>query len=120
MPPDQVALAYPGLWRVEHAFRSLTIPLEFRPLFHTSESGVRGYVVASVLAYSLVRIIVDRLDAAGLDLNAKDALQRLDSIHHVAIDLGNTHVERTSTPTTEHDTLLRALKAEAGTKTHAL
>jgi transposase len=67
LPPEQVALAYRGLWRVEHAFRTLKTPLELRPLFHTSEAGVRGHVQACVLAYGLVRIIEDRLDAAGLD-----------------------------------------------------
>jgi hypothetical protein len=120
LPPEQVALAYRGLWRVENAFRTLKTPLELRPLFHTSEAGVRGHVQACVLAYALVRVIEDRLDAAGIDLNAKEALQQLDSIHHVTIHLGSTHVERTSTPTPEQAALLRALKAEPATKTKAL
>ena len=70
LPPEHVALAYRGLWRVEVAFRTLKTPLELRPLFHTSEAGVRGHVQAYVLAYGLVRFIEDRLDAASLDLNA--------------------------------------------------
>ena len=120
LPPEQVALAYRGLWRVENAFRTLKTPLELRPLFHTSEAGIRGHVQACVLAYALVRLIEDRLDAAGLGLNAKEALQQLDNIHHVTIHLGGTHLERTSTPTPEQSTILRALKAEAATKTRAL
>ncbi|MFU8888958.1 MAG: transposase [Trueperaceae bacterium] len=101
LPAEQVALAYRGLWRVENAFRMLKTPLELRPLFHTSEAGVRGHVQACVLAYALVRIIEDRLDAANLDINAKDALQQLDSIQHVTINLGATSIERTSTPNPE-------------------
>jgi hypothetical protein len=120
LPPEQVALAYRGLWRVENAFRTLKTPLELRPLFHTSEAGIRGHVQACVLAYALVRIIEDRLDAAELDLNAKEALQRLENIHHLTIHLGSTHLDRTSTPTPEQDAILRALKAELGTKTRAL
>jgi hypothetical protein len=120
LPPEQVALAYRGLWRVENAFRTLKTPLELRPLFHTSEAGVRGHVQACVLAYALVRIIEDRLDSAGLDLNAKEALQQLDSIHQVTIHLGGTHLERTSTPTPEQAALLRALKAEPAPKPRAL
>ena len=111
LPPELVALAYRGLWRVEHAFRTLKTPLELRPLFHTSEAGVRGHVQACVLAYALVRVIEHRLDAADLDLNASDALQQLDNIHHLTIDLGSTSIERTSTPNPEQAGILAALKA---------
>jgi transposase len=45
LPPEQVALAYRGLWRVENAFRTLKTPLELRPLFHTSEA-VKGQPVS--------------------------------------------------------------------------
>jgi hypothetical protein len=119
LPPEQVALAYRGLWRVENAFRTIKTPLELRPLFHTSEAGVRGHVQACVLAYALVRIIEDRLDDAGLDLNAKDALHTLDSIQHVTIALGSTNIDRTSTPSAEQATILTALKAEATPNLHA-
>jgi len=113
LPPGQVALAYRSLWRVENAFRTLMTPLELRPLFHTSEAGVRGHVQACVLAYGLVRVIEDRLDAAGLDLNAKDDLHALESIQHVTIDLGTTSIDRTSTPNPEQASILAALKTEA-------
>ena len=113
LPAEQVALAYRGLWRVENAFRTIKTPLELRPLFHTSEAGVRGHVQACVLAYGLVRVIEDRLDAAGLDASAKDALHALESIQHVTIDLGSTRIDRTSTPNAEQASILAALKADA-------
>lgn len=112
LPPEQVALAYRGLWRVENAFRTIKTPLELRPLFHTSEAGVRGHVQACVLAYALVRVIEDRLDAASLDASAKDALHALESIQHVTIDLGGTRLDRTSTPNAEQASILAALKAD--------
>lgn len=42
LPPEQVALAYRGLWRVENALRTLKTPLEHGPPFHSSEAGIRG------------------------------------------------------------------------------
>ena len=66
-----------------------------------------------MLAYGLVRVIEDRLDAAELDLNAKDALHTLESIQHVTIDLGGTRIDRISTPNAEQASILAALKAEA-------
>ncbi len=112
LPPEQVALAYRELWRVENAFRTVKSPLELRPLFHTSEAGVRGHVQACILAYALVRIMEDRLDDANLDLNAGDALQTLDGMQHVTLHLGKTSIERVSTPTSEQAAILTALKAQ--------
>jgi len=111
LPPEQVALAYRGLWRVENAFRTLKTPLELRPLFHTSEAGIRGHVQACVLAYALVRVIEDRLDAADLDTNAKDALQDLARIQRAPLARAGVTVTKTSTPTEQHRQLLAAIGA---------
>ena len=56
---------------------------------------------------------VSNAHAEGIDLNAKDALRTLESIHHVTIDLGSTSIDRTSTPSPEQASILAALKAEA-------
>jgi transposase len=111
LPPEQVALAYRGLWRVENAFRTLKTPLELRPLFHTSEAGIRGHVQACVLAYALVRIIEDRLDAAGLDLNAKEALQDLARIQRAPLYRAGITVTKTSAASEQHQRLLTAIGA---------
>jgi transposase len=111
LPPEQVALAYRGLWRVEHAFRTLKTPLELRPLFHTSEAGVRGHVQACVLAYALVRVIEDRLDAAGIDASAKEALQDLSRIQRAPLARAGITVTKTSTPNEQHQRLLAAIGA---------
>jgi len=113
LPAEQVALAYRALWRVENAFRTLKTPCDLRPLFHTSEAGVRGHVQACVPAYALARIIEDRLDAAKLDLNAKDVLHTLESIQLVTIGLGSNSIERVSAPTNVQARILPALKDEA-------
>ena len=119
LPPEQVALAYRGLWRVERAFRTLKTPLELRPIYHSSEPGIRGHVLISVLAYTLVRMLEDRLDAAGLDLNANAALERLDSIQRATITFGEHAIERTSTPDDEQAMILKALKAPLPTAINA-
>jgi len=111
LPPEQVALAYRGLWCVENAFRTLKTPLELRPLFHTSEAGVRGHVQACVLAYGLVRVIEDRLDAADIDMNAKEALQDLARIQRAPLYRAGITVTKTSAPTEQHQRLLAAIGA---------
>jgi hypothetical protein len=106
LPPEQVALAVRSLWRVENAFRTLKTPLELRPLFHRSEAGVRGHAQACVLAFALVRVIEDRLDAAGIDLNAQDALEDLARIQRAPLAHAGVTVAKTSTPTGQQQRLL--------------
>jgi len=68
---------------------------------------------AGVLANAFVRVIEDRLDTAGLDLNAKDALHALEAIQRVTIDLGTASIDRTSTPSAEQAGILAARKTES-------
>jgi len=98
LPPEQVALARRGLWRVVNAFRTLETPLELRPQFHTIGAGMRGHVQACMLAYGLVRVIEDRFDAAGLDVNAKDTLRDLARIQRSPLARAGVTVTKTSSP----------------------
>ena len=70
----------------------------------------RGLVQAFVLAYALVRFIEDRLDDAGLDVSAKDALQDLGRIQRAPLYRACISVTKTSTPT-KQQRLLAALGA---------
>jgi len=109
LPPAEVALAYRGLWRVEDAFRTFKTPLELRPIHHTSEAGVRGHVQSCVLAYLLTRIIDDRLEKAGLEVNAQAALTELSRIHRVPIQHAGLTITKTTTPDPKQQQILTAI-----------
>ena len=111
LAPEDVALAYRGLWRVERTFRTLKTPLEIRPVYHTSDAGVRGHVHTCVLAYTLARILEDRLEAAGLPMNASDALAELGRIHQVPLHEGRISITKTTTPNERQRAILHAIGA---------
>jgi len=111
LPPEDVALVYRGLWRVERTFRTLKTPLEIRPVYHTSEAGVRGHIQTCVLAYTLARLLEDRLEAAGLDANAKDALAKLGRIQQVPLHEGRITLTKTTTPNERQKAILTAIGA---------
>lgn len=110
LPPEEVALAYRGLWRIERTFRTLKTPLELRPMFHHSEAGIRGHVQACMLAYVIHRILDDRLEASHLTLNVDEALSRLSGIQRATITVGRHRIERTSVPDEEQKEILKALR----------
>jgi hypothetical protein len=63
LPPEQVALAYKELWRVERAFRHLKSGLEVRPVYHWTPTRVRGHIgvcfLALVMESALSRLLRD-------------------------------------------------------------
>lgn len=118
-PPAEVALAYCGLWRVEDAFRTLKTPLQVRPIHHTSEAGVRGHVQSCVLACLLTRIIADRLEKAGLEINAQAALSQLARIQRLPLQHAGLTITKTTIPDAEQRQILTAIGAALITQ-HAM
>ena len=80
-------------------------------MYHTSEAGVRGHIQTCVLAYTLARILEDRLEAAGLDPNAKDALAELARIQQVPLHEGRITITKTTTPNEQQRAILAAIGA---------
>ena len=64
-------------------------------------------MAASRQAYS--SLLEDRLDDAGLDMNAKQALEALDSIQRAPLDIGQHHLELSTTPNDQQRAILNAL-----------
>ena len=48
--PPEAALAYKGLWRIEHAFRELKSGLQISPIFLRTEVHVRAHIMVCFLA----------------------------------------------------------------------
>lgn len=51
--PEEVALKYKELWRVEKVFRDIKSLLDTRPIFHQRDATIRGHVFCSFLAVVL-------------------------------------------------------------------
>jgi hypothetical protein len=63
MPAEEVAMAYKSVWQVERAFREMKSSLDLRPVYHWSESRVRGHIMvcfpALVLESGLMRALTE-------------------------------------------------------------
>jgi len=57
LSPRQILEAYHTLWRIEDAFRVLKHSLQARPIFHWTESRIRGHLVMCFIAFLLERTI---------------------------------------------------------------
>jgi len=88
LSPEEVALAYKGLWQVEEAFRTLKTPLELRPIYHWRESRVRGHVIVCFLAFLLRQVLRTKLRKMGWEGNFGELLSGLSRVRAVEIEDG--------------------------------
>lgn len=105
---DAVAL-YKQLMEVERGFRRMKDVLSLRPVYHQSEPRVKAHVFVAALGLLLQTLLQRRLDEAGVDLSAEQALQALETVRHVSfrVDDGNRAGISASNPRARQ--VLRAL-----------
>lgn len=106
---DEVVQAYRQLYRVERAFRVLKSLTKLRPMYHHASRRVRAHVFLCVMAYLLAAIIEQRLQRAGLDLSAADALRILGRIHAVEFRTPQFRATQLTATTPEASAILASL-----------
>jgi transposase len=86
LSPEQVALKYKELWRVERVFRDVKSLLETRPIFHQRDRTIRGHVFCSFLALVLRKELDQRLLKAGHRFEWAEIKQDLKALQRVTIE----------------------------------
>jgi len=84
----EAVAAYKQLTEVERGFRSLKDVLRLRPVWHHSESRVKGHIFVAALALLLERLLEKLLKETGVPLSAREALLAVQTIRHVRFDIG--------------------------------
>ncbi|HAA89971.1 MAG TPA: IS1634 family transposase [Peptococcaceae bacterium] len=96
LTPEEVALAYKGLWQVERTFRELKSGLELRPIYHWNEQRIRGHIMVCFLAFVLEVALHKRLKEAGCEEPYQNLMIDLEQLKAVEITVdGKTYLART-------------------------
>ena len=85
LSPEQVALKYKELWRVEQVFRDMKSVLDTRPIFHRCPETILGHVFTSFLALVLRKELDRRLARAGYDFEWSAVKEDLMALQEVEI-----------------------------------
>lgn len=88
LSPLQAVAAYKELSQVEQAFRHLKDLVELRPIYHYKEEGVRAHIFVAALALLLEQALEKKLKAARLPITARAALEALNTVRVIELDLG--------------------------------
>ena len=84
--PEELALKYKELWRVERVFRDVKSLLDTRPIFHQKDQTIRGHVFCSFLALVLRKELDRRLVKAGHRFEWAEIKQDLKALQSVTIE----------------------------------
>ena len=74
LTPQDAAVVYKELWRVEQAFRNLKTDLDMRPMYHRKESRIRGHIMICFLALVMESYLALKLRESGSETGVKDVL----------------------------------------------
>jgi transposase len=99
LSPEDVAMRYKQLWRVEALFRSAKSLLETRPIYHKCDDTIRGHVFCSFLALMLRKELQDRLTAKGCYIEWADLVEDLDKVQETTLEQdGKCFIVRSDMP----------------------
>lgn len=100
---------YKQLTQVERGFRHLKDILALRPIYHQLETRVRAHIFVAALALLLQTFLERRLQEAQVDLSAPEALQAVETIHHVTFQVNDEHRSGVSAASARAHQVLQAL-----------
>ena len=122
-----VVTHYRRLAAIEHRFRVLKDFLHLRPVYHWTETRVRGHIGICVIASVIEALISRNLAQAGVadpdvadqTLSAARALQELDRIRQVTLSAADRTVTLVTRPSPLQARILTALGVDTATWTKA-
>jgi transposase len=115
LTPEDLALGYKQLLRVEACWRQMKSGLKMRPVFHYRPWRIRAHISIAVLALLLERIAEIRTGETWRNL-----ADRLEKIQVVEYDRGEARIQQTTEVRPEAVELLQKLKVALPPKIHSV
>jgi len=104
LSPQDVLTIYGDLWKIEESFRVMKSTLEVRPVFHWTESRIKGHFVLCFLAFLLERTLEFKLSEAGFDSSPEQIREALNSLNFVQVKVKKKRfLIKTKAPALAHD-----------------
>jgi transposase len=82
-----VLKAYQSLWKIEESFRIMKSTLEVRPVFHWTESRIKGHFVICFLAFLLERTLEFKLKKANLEASPQKIQEILNAMNFAEVKI---------------------------------
>lgn len=104
LSPQDILDIHHNLWKIEESFRIMKSTLEVRPVFHWTESRIKGHFVLCFLAFLLERTLEFQCHEAGLTASPEQIREALNSLNFVEVKVqGKTFLIKTKASKLAHD-----------------
>lgn len=106
----EILEAYHTLWKIEESFRIMKSTLEVRPIFHWTESRIKGHFAICFLAFLLERTLEFSLKKSGEPASPEEIRFSLNSMNFAQVEVENKHFLIKTKGTEVGNKILRLLK----------
>jgi transposase len=89
LEPKEIISAYSHLWKIEESFRIMKTTMEVRPIFHWTESRIKGHFVICFLSFLLERTLEFRLNEKNIEYSPDKIKEALNSMNYSEIKYNN-------------------------------
>ena len=87
LKPQDILEAYHDLWKIEESFRIMKSILSVRPVFHWTESRIKGHFLICFLAFLLERTLELKLKKANLEASPQKIQEVLNSMNFAEVKI---------------------------------
>jgi len=84
---EDVLKAYHALWKIEESFRIMKTTLAVRPVFHWTESRIKGHFLICFLAFLLERTLEFKLKKANLSASPQKIQEILNAMNFAEVKI---------------------------------
>ena len=84
---EEILEAYHTLWKIEESFRIMKSTLEVRPVFHWTESRIKGHFVICFLAFLLERTLEFKLKGIEEKASPEKIREALNSMNFAEVEI---------------------------------
>ena len=88
--PQKVLEAYHTLWKIEESFRIMKSTLEVRPVFHWTESRIKGHFVMCFIAFLLERTLELKLKNSNIEASPEKIREALNAMTFTEVDIDDS------------------------------
>lgn len=92
LEPSKVINAYSQLWKIEESFRIMKTTMEVRPIFHWSETRIKGHFVICFLSFLLERALEFKLKEKNIEYSPCKIKEALNAMNYSEIKYNNESI----------------------------
>ena len=98
LTPKEIISSYHNLYRIEESFRIMKSTMEVRPIFHWTESRIKGHFVVCFLSFLLERTLEFKLKDKKIDYSPEAIKEALNLMNYSEINIGEEKILIKSNP----------------------